>query len=111
MYKKVIRLTSNSGAIKAINNLRVDLHEKIAFPFANFVIILVGLPFALMTSKRKGVTFISFGIALAIGFSFHVISAVGIALGKGGYLTPIWSAWMAPLIFTTIGIYIIETKF
>ena len=48
---------SDSGAVKAINNLRVDLHEKIAYPFGNLVVILVGLPLALMSGRRKAMTF------------------------------------------------------
>ena len=109
LYDYILRF-SNSGAIKALNSLRVDLHQKIAFPFGNFVIILTGLPFALMTHRRKALTFTSLGIAIAIGFLFYVVNAVGLALGKGGLLTPILSAWLAPLVFSGISIYLIKTK-
>ena len=102
---------SDSGAARALNNLRVDLHEKIAFPFGNIVIILVGLPFALMTGRRKALTFTSFGIAIAIGFLFYVCNAVGLAMGKGGLFPPIVAAWLAPAIFLSLAIYLIKTKF
>ncbi len=90
----------NSGAIKAINNLRVDLYQKIAYPMGNFVIVLLGLAFALMMKSRKGTTFTSLGIAVAIGFLYYVVNAVAIAFGKGGLLPPILSAWSTPLLFT-----------
>jgi len=106
-----IRKFSHSGAAKALNNFKVDLHQKIAFPVANFTIILVGLPFALMTGRRKAVTFTSLGIAIVIGFSYYVLNAVGLALGKGGLFPPILSAWLAPALFSGLAFYLIRTKF
>jgi len=109
--KEYIDRFANSGATKAINNLRVDLHQKIAFPFGNFVIILIGLPFALMVKSRKGMTFASLGIAIMLGFLFYVTNAVSIAFGKGGFFPPIFAAWSAPCLFSLIGIMLIKTDF
>ena len=106
-----IKRFSNSGAIKALNNLKVDVHQKIASPFGNFVIILVGLPFALMVQSRKRSTFTSLGIAISIGFLYYVANAVTLAFGKGGFLPPLLSAWAAPIIFTGIAIALIEKYF
>jgi len=102
---------SNSGAKRALNNLKVDLHQKIAYPFGNFVIVLVGLPFALMVRNGKGATFTSLGIAIGIGFLYYVFNAVFLAFGKGGALPPILSAWMAPIIFISIGLYAIKADY
>ncbi|MBF0485315.1 MAG: LptF/LptG family permease [Candidatus Omnitrophica bacterium] len=109
--KAYIRRFKSSGAVAALNSLKVDLHQKIAYPFGCIVIIFVGLPFALVTGKRKGLTFASVGIALAIGFLFYVVNAVGLALGKGGVLHPILAAWLAPILFLAAGIYIIKKLF
>ena len=106
-----IKRFSNSGAEKALNNLRVDLYQKIAFPFGNFIILLVGLPLALLTHRRKALTFTSLGIAIAIGFLFYVTNAVGLAFGKGGLLSPFLSAWLAPAVFLCAALYLIKTKF
>jgi len=102
---------SKSGAQKALNNMRVDLYQKIAYPFGNFVIVLVGLPFALMIRGRKGGAFIAIGMALLLGFLYYVANAVSIAFGKGGLLSPVLSAWLTPILFTTIALVIIETDF
>jgi len=101
----------NSGATKAITNLRVDLHQKWAYPFGTIVIVLAGLPIAMMTGRRKAVTFASLGIATAIGFLYYVCNAVCLALGKGDAVPPILSAWLAPIIFASIAFYLIKTKF
>lgn len=102
---------SKSGAIKALNNLRVDLHQKIAFPVSNIVIILVGLPIAMTTGRRKGLTFAALGIAIGIGFLFYVVNAIGLAFGKGGLLPPFLSAWFAPITFSIVAYYLIKVKF
>ncbi len=101
----------NSGATRALDNMQVDLHQKIAYPFGSFVILLVGLPLALMTGRRKALTFTSLGVAVAIGFAFYIVNAVGLALGKGGLLAPSLSAWVAPILFSLFALYLIKTKF
>ncbi|MBF0570509.1 MAG: LptF/LptG family permease [Candidatus Omnitrophica bacterium] len=107
-----IKRFSGSGAIKTINNLRVDLHQKITFPLRNFIIVLIGLPFALMSvGKRKAMTFTSIAIALVIGFLYYVADAVGLALAKGGALLPWEGAWLTPLLFTLMALFIIVRNF
>ncbi len=106
-----IKRISNSGATKAIRERKVDLYQKMAFPFTTIAIVLVGMPIALLTGRRRAFTFTSLGIAIAAGFFFKVIEAVGLALGKDGTLPPILSAGLAPLIFLSIGFYLIRTKF
>lgn len=102
---------SDSGAMRALNNRRVELHKKIASPFGNFVIVLIGLPFALMLQSRKRSTFASLGIAILIGFLYHVADAVTLAFGKGGLIAPIAAAWLAPILFSGIAVVIIEKNF
>lgn len=100
---------ANSGAAKALNNLRVDRHQRAALPFGNFVVVLMGLPFALMFKSRRGATFASLGLAIAIGFLYYVVNAVTIAFGKGGFLPPVVAAWTAPILFSAIAITVIES--
>ena len=107
-----IKRFAGSGALKTLNNLRVDLHQKITFPLRNFVIVLIGLPFALMSvEKRKAMTFTSIAIALVIGFLYYVSDAVGLALAKGGALLPWEGAWLTPIFFTLMGLFIIIRNF
>ncbi len=107
-----IKRFSGSGALKTINNLRVDLHQKITFPLRNFIIVLIGLPFALMSvGKRKAMTFTSIAIALVIGFLYYVSDAVGLALAKGEALLPWEGAWLTPILFTFMALFIIFRNF
>jgi len=48
----------------------VERHLKIALPFANFIVVLIGAPFA--SRKRRGGSGLSFGLSLLISFSFFI---------------------------------------
>lgn len=102
---------SNSGATRAVENLRVDLHSKIAYPFAPLIILLVGLPLVMISGQRRAQTFTALGLAVMIGFLFYVANAVGLAFGKGGLLPPYVAAWLAPAFFSLAALYIIKTRF
>jgi LPS export ABC transporter permease LptG len=107
-----IKRFAGSGAVKTLNNLRVDLHQKITLPLRNFVIVLIGLPFVLISvGKRRTMTFTSIAIALVIGFLYYVADAVGLALAKGGALLPWEGAWLTPILFSLVALFIIVRNF
>ncbi|MFP4473583.1 MAG: LptF/LptG family permease [Candidatus Omnitrophota bacterium] len=109
--REYITRFAKSDAHRAVNNLKVDFHEKIAFPFTPFIIIMVGLPLVMITGRRRAQTFSALGVGILIGFLYYVLNAVGLALGKGGVLPPMASAWLAPGTFTLAAAYIIKTRF
>lgn len=94
------------GNEQTANKLFVDLHQKVALPFMNVVIMLIGIPFAL--KRRRAGAFMSMGISIGIALSFYGINAISIALGKGGFLPPFVAAWAANAIFGCLGIALIR---
>jgi lipopolysaccharide export system permease protein len=84
---------------------QVGLHIKIAFPFICPVLTLVGIPLALR--KKKGG--IPLSITIGIGISFFYLLTFGLSrsLAISGALPPILGAWMANLLFSLFGIYLI----
>jgi lipopolysaccharide export system permease protein len=96
-----------SGAKAVLRNLYVDINQKIAYPFSNIIILMTGLPFALMTKKRKGLAFASLGLCLVIGFFYYVLNAVALALGKAGVLESVIAAWTANAAFAFLARYLI----
>jgi lipopolysaccharide export system permease protein len=99
---------SNSGATAVIRNMNVDIQQRLSYPFSVIVVMFVGLPFALMIKKRKGMTFASFGMCITIGFLFYLVNAVSIALGKSGLFAPIISGWFANILFLAIGLVLLK---
>ena len=92
---------------KLAYKLSVDFHYKIAFPFVTFVVILIGSPLAMGSARGRAARGI--GTSVVIVFLYFGLNSVCLALGKGGSLPPLFSAWFSNLLFATIGIYLIKT--
>ncbi len=99
-----------SGASsEIINKLRVDLHQKISFPFTSLVIILIGSGFAIKVKRRgKTAAIVGVGMGIVLGFVYYALMAIFIALGKGGILPAVISVHLANIIFGFIGLVLIR---
>lgn len=81
----------------------VDLHLKLAAPFASLVMALIAIPLATRGTRTSNLAgAVTFG--LGIGFSYWVILAFAQALGQGGALPPQLAAWTANGIFALLGL-------
>jgi len=98
---------SGSG-MKITRNLLVDLNYKLAFPFISIIIIMVAAPFALLT--MRGGVMIGIGTSIVIGLLYYAVIAISLALGKAGVLPPIVAAWSGNIIFTGVGIYLLNKR-
>lgn len=107
--KKYLSKLTKSGAKTMIRNLRVDLNQKIAFPFASFIITLVGIPFSLAIRQRKHAKLASFGICILISFFYYIIAAISITLGKIGVLPAVLSGWLSHIVFLGLALKLIST--
>ena len=103
-----IFILSKSGAKTVIRNFKVDLYQRFTFPFTSLVIVVLGIPFALMIKKRAS-ALSSVGISILLGFLYYVSSAVSLAFGKAGFLPPYLAASLAHIIFLGFGLYKICT--
>lgn len=90
---------------KTLMKLEVDLHYKFALPFISFIIVLVGMPFALKTNR--GGALVGVGLSIAIGLFYYGGIAISLAFGKAGYLPPLVAAWFANILFATYGIFML----
>jgi lipopolysaccharide export system permease protein len=93
---KQLEKTRRSGDEKKIRKLEVRIQEKIAFPFVCVVFGLVGATLGTKPQRTGRAT--SFGISLAVIFSYYLLRVVSSALGLSGILSPWMSAWL-PAIF------------
>lgn len=80
----------------------VDLYLKIAFPFANLIIVLFGVPLA--SSRKRSGAAVGFGISLFICFVYFGVIRISQSLGQQGTLPPVLAAWLGNILFGTIGI-------
>ncbi len=77
----------------------VDMHGKIAFTLVIMILITIGISFSLIRSERSGGVTQSIGVGIVIGFSYWIVHAFSMSLGRSGSIPPIISAWLANIIF------------
>ncbi|OPY92416.1 MAG: Lipopolysaccharide export system permease protein LptG [Syntrophaceae bacterium PtaU1.Bin231] len=75
-----------------------DLHGKIAFVFVSLILALIGVSFP-MRSERSGGIAQGIGIGVVIGFSYWIVFAFMLSLGRSGTLPPLVAAWATNVIF------------
>lgn len=83
---------------------QVDLMSKLAYPFANFIMVLISIPFAIIIGRRGGIA-ASVVVAFAIAFLYWVTYSICISLGYAGTLPPLLAAWTANILFIIGGSY------
>jgi len=105
--KKYIHNFKGAGT-KVIKSLMVDLHYKTSFGFINIIIILIGAPFALITTR--GGVLIGIGMSIVIGLLYYAAIAISLAFGKAGVMPPIVAAWIGNVVFAAIGIHLVNKR-
>ena len=81
----------------------VDMNIKIAYPLISFILVLIGIPVALQLKTGGAPLAVSGGMAVC--FMYIMVFGFSRSLGLSGVLPPLFSAWLANLIFCLIGIY------
>ena len=80
----------------------VDFYLRIAFPFMNLMVILLGFPLA---SKVRTLGFVlGFAIALFSSFVYWGLAQVAKAFGHVGILPPLFAAFMPNIVFLIVGL-------
>jgi lipopolysaccharide export system permease protein len=77
----------------------VDMHGKIAFTLVIIILITIGISFSLIRTERSGGVMQGIGVGIIIGFSYWIVHAFSMSLGRSGSIPPVLSAWFANIIF------------
>jgi lipopolysaccharide export system permease protein len=92
----------------SFSRLLTDYYGRVAFPFVNVVMALVGIALSLRQSGVRGSGMaLGIGLALIVGFLYWTTHSVAIALGRSEVLTPMLAGWMANLVFLSFGSYLL----
>lgn len=83
--------------------LRIELHQKIALAFSNFIFVLVGIPLAITTHRRE--KFIGFAMAMLLFLIYWGFIMAGIAFTIKGFLPPWLGVWAANMVLFVPGVY------
>ncbi|MGF1575751.1 MAG: LptF/LptG family permease [Cyanophyceae cyanobacterium] len=87
-----IDVISRSGDAQQVRRLQVNLHQKVAIPFACLTFVLVGVPLGFRPHRTS--SSLGLGLSVLIIFGYYVFSFITQALGQIGTLGPEVAAWL-----------------
>jgi len=80
-----------------------DMHGKFAFSLVNIILAILGISFSIRSERSGGVAR-SIGLGIVIGFSYWLLFAFSISLGRSGTLPPLLAAWTANMILGVLAV-------
>ncbi|MBL8023921.1 MAG: LptF/LptG family permease [Elusimicrobia bacterium] len=78
----------------------VERYMKTALPWANLIIVMLGIPFAF---NKRGGNVRAVAVALGVAFAYFGLLQVGRAFGLRPWCPPLFGAWFANVVFLIIG--------
>jgi len=95
--RQLISQLKESGS--NVERLATAWHSKIAYAFALVVMTILGL--ALATVIRNIYALVT--LSLVIVFLYYAVYVFGVSYAEEGIIGPFWGAWMANILFGTLG--------
>lgn len=89
-------------------NYEVELHQRLSIPMACFIFALVGTPLGLQPHRAS--SSIGMGISIIIIFIYYTIMTLTTALGQGGAIPAVLSAWIPNIVCLLGGLWLIRKK-
>ncbi|HEY3251661.1 MAG TPA: LptF/LptG family permease [Ignavibacteria bacterium] len=80
----------------------VDFYSKVSFPFSNIIVIIFGISISTGSKRKKGLA-LQFGISILVSFLYLGFVKISQSFGYNGDLDPLFTAWLANLIFAAFG--------
>ncbi len=89
----------------AMGNLQINLANRLAWPFACIIGVVVAVPLALRFGKRGRML----GIALSIivFFAYYLMVSAASAFGRNGAMNPYVAAWLPNALIGTAGVVLL----
>lgn len=85
-----------------VDKYQGELDFKIALPFMNFIVILLGVAITARTGKKGGA--VLFGTGLAMVITYWLISRFAIVFAQNGHMPTLLGAWIGNILFFLIGL-------
>jgi lipopolysaccharide export system permease protein len=87
--------------------LVVDLYSKYSIPFTSMVLAIIACSVGI--KYRRTSAFQGIGIGIVIGLAFYIVFAITVALGRGGFINPVVSAFLPNIIFLILSGFLFKT--
>jgi LPS export ABC transporter permease LptG/LPS export ABC transporter permease LptF len=83
----------------------IELHKRFAYPAACLVLMLVAVPLG-VTSRRGGKSS-ALVATIALVIVYYSLTLIGIALARQNWIPAFLAVWMANLLFTSCGVFLL----
>ena len=84
--------------------LYTKLQGRLAAPWTCLVVVLIALPFGVVSGRRN--VFVGVAASIVLCFAYFILEQVGLALGTSGRLEPWVAAWFPNLFFGLTGLWL-----
>ena len=84
---------------------QVAFHNKFAYPFANLIVVFIGMPLAAV--RRRGGQAMQIGLGLLVSFFYLAAMKIVEPFGYDGSLPPPIAAWLPHAIFFAVGLLLL----
>ncbi len=85
----------------------VEFHQKISYPFALIIMVLIGLALSLSHS-RQGKAAEGMALSFLFGVLFWITNQIFLAVGSAGAISPLLAAWLTNFIFLGLAFGLIK---
>ena len=84
--------------------LYIEIHNKLALAFSNFIFVLIGIPIAIKTHRRE--KSINFGLTMVLFLIYWAIMLGGVACSIRNLVPPWIGIWTANILLFVAGIFL-----
>ena len=84
---------------------QIEINKRFAYPAACLVLMLVAVPLG-VTSRRGGKSS-AWVFTILLVVAYYSLSLIGIALGRQNWIPAFFAVWMANILFTTFGAFLL----
>lgn len=89
-----------------IELIELEIDRRIAFPFATFILTLIGV--AIASRKVRGGIGMHIGLGIGISFTFIMFMQVTTTFAASGLVSPLIAVWIPNFIFSILAWYLLK---
>lgn len=84
----------------------IEKHKRMAFPFASFILTLMGVSIA--SRKVRGGIGLHIGAGIGLSFTYILFMQISQTFATNGSLSPAFAAWIPNIIYGIIALYLLK---
>jgi lipopolysaccharide export system permease protein len=89
-----------------VEEMEIAKHSRIAFPFATFILTLIGV--SLASRKVRGGIGMHIGLGLAISFSYIIFMQISSVFAQKGVTPAYIAVWIPNAVYALLAIYLLR---